>query len=73
MESPDDNPSKATIRHLKCNKVADAGFVHASAIVYDKDVAFLRCLKRFQKDVDASNVTCGQDTPRAFHTLADRS
>ena len=56
MTAPNDNAGQPRVLYLDCDKIADAGFVAASRVVDNHDVAGRRRFDRLEKDVDAAVV-----------------
>jgi hypothetical protein len=57
MHAPNNDSSKIAVFSLKRSQIADARFVQASAIIDYQNVARLRVLHGFQKNVDASKMS----------------
>ena len=67
MYAPDDYSSEPAVFSFKSGSLADAAFVQTAAIIDYQNVAGLRALHCFQKNVDASKMSDRQR--RASETL----
>ena len=57
MRAPNNDSSEVAVFSLKRGQIADAGFVQAAAIIDYQNIARLRVLHGFQKNVDASKMS----------------
>ena len=67
MRAPDHDPSQSAMLRLERGQIADATFVASAAVVDHQDVARLRALHRFQKNIDTSKMS--DRHRRAGHSL----
>src|SRR5205814_4645593 len=67
MRSPHNDSSETAVFSFKRGQIADAALIETAAIIDYQNVAGLRALHRFQKDVDASKMSDRQR--RASETL----
>jgi len=57
MRAPDNDSSEQAVFCFKSSQIANAAFVQAAAIINYQNVAGLRALHCFQKNVDASEMS----------------